>query len=111
MAQPAGAAAALPYVHPISDGVFLKMQQPSHKEGTDETWPAFDLLAHNFANNIQAGYVLEREPIARHNIILALGHPLARVIMDQERIYSFLVNAVAHYASTDCLEIPRNSPH
>ena len=99
------------YVHPIPDSVFLKMHQPRHDDAKDETWPSFALLADNFIGNIQASYIQTRDPVTRGNQIGALGFPLARVIIDNDRVYSFLVSATAHYAATDIMEIPRGSPH
>eukprot|EP00961_Rhodomonas_salina_P215462 2910072-Rhodomonas_salina.1 len=69
---PAGAAPAVPFVHPIPDHVYLRMHKDKHEEGKDETWKALTGLAGTYADELQASYVLTRDPITCGNQIAAL---------------------------------------
>jgi len=107
---PVGAAPAVPFVHPIPDHVYLRMHKDKHEEGKDETWKAFTRLAGTYADELQASYVLTRDPITRGNQIAALGYVQARIDTDQARIYNYLVNATAHYASAEIDAVDRGTP-
>jgi len=109
MAVPA-AAAAVPFVHPISDAAVLKAHKEKHEGASDETWAPFVLQAENYAEEIDALYCLTRDPITRANQINAMGYPAARVAIDQSRIFNFLVHAVAHYAGVEIADVGRGTP-
>mmetsp|Transcript_62039 Transcript_62039/g.128372 ORF Transcript_62039/g.128372 Transcript_62039/m.128372 type:complete len:203 (-) Transcript_62039:447-1055(-) len=103
------AAAVVPYVHPISDAVVLKAHKEKHEGASDETWPPFVLQAENYAEEIDALYCLTCDPITRQNQINAMGYPAARVVIDQSRIFNFLVHATAHYARVEIADVGRGT--
>ena len=111
MAAAAAAAGFAVYVHPITDATVAKMHKEKHDGGTDDTWPPFVLQAENYLDEIEALYCLTIDPITRANQILALGHVLPRVTIDQNRTFSFLVQATAHYAGVEIADNGRGTPN
>eukprot|EP00961_Rhodomonas_salina_P290817 3929842-Rhodomonas_salina.1 len=65
----AAAAAAAVFVHPISDRDVAKIHCPKH-DGSDTTWQSFAYEVEDYADDIDAGYVLEMGG----NLIDVLGH-------------------------------------
>eukprot|EP00961_Rhodomonas_salina_P088497 1190077-Rhodomonas_salina.1 len=88
------------------------MHKDKHEdsEGKDETWKAFTRLAGTYADELQASYVLTRDPITCGNQIAALGYVQARIDTDQALIYNYLVNATAHYASAEIDAVDQGTP-
>jgi len=102
------AAAAAAFVHPITDRDVAKIHRPKH-DGSDATWQPFTYEVEVYADDIDAGYVLEIDAVQRGNLVAALGHVPLRIQTDQNRIYSMLKFATASYAAPEIEQVNRGA--
>ena len=115
----AAAAPAAPYVppaapagwaHPIDDLMMLRVHDLEKHDGKRETWPAFVLLAQIHCSKFLSRYVLERDRDRYTAGLQANGYYAERIAIDQARVHSALVGAVAHYAAAEITAVPFGSP-
>eukprot|EP00961_Rhodomonas_salina_P060640 814140-Rhodomonas_salina.2 len=78
-------AAALPFVHPLPDLVFIRINAGEIFNGENVNFPTFVNQVESFWDKVGSLYVTTVDPLTRQNQINALGISAQQVQIDQGR--------------------------